>query len=134
MRNSRKDEVFDGIFGARYGVIDVPSWRRPRMCEAALLEVLKRNHGLSELPEPFEAIVTSKPMQDLALAALAPGSEKVAVWTALSRQYDERVRKRLSEHPGQASELLQPDGIVDSHLVDHVFVEHWMKDPQFHIG
>jgi len=54
-------------------------------------------------------------------------------WKAPSRQYDERVRKRLSGHPGRAYELFRPDGSVDSHLVDAVFMEYWMKDREFHI-
>lgn len=71
----------------------------------------------------------------VAVIAAAQSDPSMAdVWTALSRRYDELVRRRLAGHPGRACELLRPDGVVDSFLVDSVFMEAWMKDPGFHIG
>jgi hypothetical protein len=55
-------------------------------------------------------------------------------WKAINLRYDQQVRTFLKKHSGKFFELLRADGVVDSYLVDHTFMEHWMKDPQFHIG
>jgi hypothetical protein len=55
-------------------------------------------------------------------------------WKAMNLRSDQKVRTFLEKHPGRFFELLRPDGVVDSYLVDDAFMEHWMKDPQFHIG
>jgi hypothetical protein len=52
----------------------------------------------------------------------------------LHRRWNERVRRWVASMPGKAYELLDAEGTIFTHVVDHVFMKAWLRHPEFYIG
>jgi hypothetical protein len=77
MKDSRKDEVDQGIWGIKRSVLVVPSWRRPNLCQDALEQAAKALDADVE-PEVYGRVLLKEAsFNQLSLTALAPDRRKI---------------------------------------------------------